>query len=188
MAKANKAVESNEPYSLSWVQSEIDVLWVLWHVAIKNDPKLLKQVVSKMRAKMGHKFPPRIFNNILKAKDPALVIETITENYLAKPAAEEIDLTKHGVCQVKMIGADGYVNEYIHVDFGTDRADILHAQQYELQILERCAIQATEACGLNYAVVNVTLYKDHGFSGQTHQFVVGDAEQALKLGYSLEDL
>lgn len=188
MAKAKKAVESNEPYGLTNCKNEIDALWVLWHVAQTRDPKLLKRVVSKMRAKMGHEIAPRVFNNILASKDPWLLIETITENYLAKPPANEIDLSKHGVCQVRMQTGDSYVNEYIHFDFGTDRADILHAQRYELEMMERCAVEAVEACGLNYAIVNVTMFKDHGFSGQTHQFVIGDAEHALKLGYALEDL
>jgi hypothetical protein len=131
-----------------------------------------------LRAKLGHRFPQRIFTNIIGAKDPFLVIETIIENYLAKPPAEEIDLTQHGVCQVMTFDAVSYTNDYVHVHFGDDRADILTVRQFEVPAMETCAIQAVQSLGYRKATVNVTLLKDHGFSGTTHQFEIGSDEPA----------
>lgn len=173
MAKVKKEATGSTHYALTNTKSEIDILLVLWYAMQSKDIKVIKQVCARLRAKLAHRFPQRIFTNIIEAKDPFLVIDTVIENYLAKPPADEIDLTQHGVCQVMTFDADGYTNDYIHVHFGDDRVDILTARQYEVPVMETCAIQAVQELGFRKATVNVTLFKDHGFSGTTHQFEIG---------------
>lgn len=174
MAKQKKAVVDNTDYPIAHTKDELDVLWLLWHVVQERDLKLLHRTCSRLKAKLNHIIAPRVFERIKNAQDPFAMVEDIVENWLAKPPAAEIDLTKHGVCQVMSKAGDEYFNEYIYVDFGTDPDDLSHAQRYEVVVIEQCAIQATEESNLRRAVVNVTLFKDHGFTGTTHQFVIGE--------------
>lgn len=163
-------------YDLSKVQTELDVLFLLHHVALEKDVKLLHKTIKRLKAKLGHRIAPKVFNRMLVADEPFELIEHMTENYLAKPPAGEIDLSKHGVCEVYAVVGDTYVHEYIHVDFGNDRVDILTAQRYEEDICSKAAVEATRECGLSAATVNVTLFQDHGFSGKTYQFEIGSKQ------------
>lgn len=174
MAKQKKVVDTDERYPLTNTKDELDVLWLLWHVIQERDVKLLHRTCSRLKAKLNHVIAPRVFERIKRAEDPFAMVEDIVENWLAKPPAAEIDLSKHGVCQV--IGNDGdeYIDEYVYVEFGQDADDLNYAQRYEVVVIEQCAIQATMECKLRRAVVNVTLFKDHGFTGTTHQFVIGE--------------
>lgn len=172
MAKAKKPTEV-AAWDLTNVHTELDVLWMLHHIVVLGDEKLLFKTIKRMRSKLCHRISPNVFNRMLMADKPFELVEHILENYLAKPPAGEIDLTKHGVCEVFAVHDDGYVHEYIHFDLGTDRVDILTAQRYEAQVAEQCAIEATQACELRQATVNVTFFKDHGFSGTTLQFEIG---------------
>lgn len=167
-------------FDIKNVKDELDVLFLLYYAISpvfekKEMPVEEFQVIEKdliklakrLRAKLNHRINPRVFTNIIEASNPVSMVDSTVERFLEAPHEPEIDLTKHGIAQIN--------TEYVYISLDhDDQEDMAIARGHELQVLERCAIAVTMDSGLKHAIVNVKLYPEHGFSGRTHQFEIGE--------------
>lgn len=168
-------------FDLANTKDELDVLFLLYYaisevfereVSVEEFMQIEKDLIKlakRLKAKLNHKINPRVFMNIIEASNPVSMVDSTVDRFLEQPYEPEIDLTKHGIAQVNT----QYV--YIHLDLDPDDgADLAFAIRNERALLERAAIAAAMDAELKHAMVNVKFYPEHGFSGTTHQFELGE--------------